>query len=569
MAQGAFAQHFVRLEGNLKQSVETGRNRLIVAGALFAIAFAAVGVRLIDVTLLKNGDEPRLARMSGEDPLKAGRADIRDRNGVLLATSLETASLYANPHLVDDPGQAAARLARTFPDLDRAALEARLASEKSFVWIKRHLTPQQMYEANRLGIPGVDFAREERRIYPLGSLAAHVIGYSDVDNRGLAGIERHSDEALRTRDTPLQLSLDVRVQHALEAEVADAMSRFKAIGAAGIVLDVNSGEILGMVSLPDFDPNRPATIGDEVRFNRATLGVYEMGSTFKIFTTAMALDAGRVTMNGGYDATEPIRISRFVIRDYHAKRRWLSVPEIFEYSSNIGAAKMALDVGVAGHRAFLGKLGLLDTPSIEVSEVGAPLVPARWREINTMTIAFGHGLAVSPIQTVAAAAAMINGGILYPPTLIKRDRKPEGKRVISERTSEEMRKLFRLVVEKGTGKAANAEGYLVGGKTGTAEKTLGKRYSKKALMSSFVGAFPMNKPRYIVYVMVDEPQGTKETHGYATGGWTAAPAVSRIVKRIAPMLGVPPIDEGAKDIQDRLMVNFETSPGGVRRVAAR
>jgi len=569
MAHGAFAQHFVKMEGNRKQAVETGRNRMIVAGALFAIAFAVVGVRLVDVTLLKDGEEPRAARLTADRPLKTARADIRDRNGVLLATSLETASLYANPHLVDDPAQAARRLAGAFPDRDRADLEAKLTSEKSFVYIKRHLTPQQVYEANRLGIPGVDFAPEERRVYPMGPLAAHVLGYSDIDNRGLAGIERHLDQSLRTRDTALQLSIDARVQHALQVEIGDAIARHRAVGGAGIVMDANTGEVLGMVSLPDFDPNRPATIGDEVRFNRATLGVYEMGSTFKIFTTAMALDAGRVGMTGGYDASEPIRISRFVIRDYHAKRRWLSVPEIFMYSSNIGAAKMAMDVGPAGHRAFLAKLGFLEAPPIEVAEVGAPLVPARWRDINTMTIAFGHGIAVSPIQMVAAAAAMVNGGILYPPTLLKPDRRPEGKRVISERTSAEMRKLFRLVVDKGTGKAAGADGYLVGGKTGTAEKTMGKRYNRKALMSSFVGAFPMNKPRYVVYVMLDEPQGSKETYGYATGGWTAAPAISRIVKRIAPMLGVPPVDEQAPDIQQALMVNYDSTAGGVRRVAAR
>lgn len=568
MGRVAFAPNAARLDGDRKQLIETGRTRLMIAGALFAVAFLAVALRLVDVALFSDSYEPRSARISADERMRTGRADIVDRNGALLATSLETASLYANPRLVINPEQAAQRLAQTLPDIDAATTLAKLTSERSFVWIKRHLTPQQVHEVIKLGIPGLEFNREERRIYPLGSLAAHVLGFTDIDNKGLAGIERQHDEAMRTGGGPSRLSIDVRVQHVLETELADAIARHRAIGGAGIVLDADTGEIVGMVSLPDFDPNRPNTIVEDVRFNRATLGVYEMGSTFKIFTTAMALDSGRVDLNGGYDATEPIRISRFVIRDYHAKRRWLSVPEIFMYSSNIASAKMAIDVGVANQRAFLAKLGMLEASPVELPEVGAPLVPQRWREINAMTIAFGHGLAISPLQLVSGTAAVVNGGILHAPTILKRDGPVEGVRVVSERTSERMRRLMRLVVEKGTGKAANAEGYLVGGKTGTAEKTLGRRYSKKALMSSFIGAFPMNKPRYVVYVMLDEPQGTKETHGYATGGWVAAPAVRKIVTRIAPMLGVAPVDEQAREVQERLMVNLNTVQSGVRRVAA-
>jgi cell division protein FtsI (penicillin-binding protein 3) len=334
-------------------------------------------------------------------------------------------------------------------------------------------------------------------------------------------------------------------------------------------MDVNTGEIAAMSSLPGFDPNRPGAIAEELRFNRTTLGVYEMGSTFKIFTTAMALDAGTVTLGGGYDATDPIRVARFVIRDYLAKKRWLSVPEIFMYSSNIGTVKMAMDVGIAAHRNFLSNLGMMKPVRIELSETGSPLSPNRWRKINTMTISFGHGLAVSPLHLVAGVSAIVNGGIYRSPTLIKRDTNTPvpGKRVISAETSLKMRRLMRLVVDKGTGRKAAAPGFLVGGKTGTAEKVSDRGYRKKALISSFVAAFPMNKPRYVVLAMLDEAKGTKETHGYATGGWVAAPVVAAVVRRIAPVLGVRPVkvDDASRKT---LVIEVSKKSGRERRVAA-
>jgi len=469
-----------------------------------------------------------------------------------------------------NPGEAAARLAGVLPGLDRTETRARLTGERGFVWVRRHLTPRQQYEVNRLGIPGLDFQTEERRVYPAGPLGAHLLGHTDIDNQGLMGVERQFDDELRRRQEPLRLSLDLRVQHALRAELRKAMAEFAAVGAAGIVMDVRNGEVLGLVSLPDFDPNRSETVDDEARFNRATLGVYEMGSTFKIFTAAMALDSGKVTLSGGYDATEPIRVARFVIRDYHAKRRWLSVPEIFMYSSNIGAVKMALDVGPAAQRRFLRGIGLLEEAPVEIGEIGAPLVPQRWRDINAMTIAFGHGMAVSPMQLAAGVAAMVNGGIYYPPTLLKlpRDGSLVGRRVISERTSERIRRLLRLVVEHGTGRNAEAPGFLVGGKTGTAEKVVGRRYRAKALMSSFVGVFPMNAPRYVVFAMLDEPVGTKETLGFATGGWVAAPAVGNVISRIGPMLGVRPVDEDAPEIRRQMAIDIVTTKSGKRRLAS-
>jgi cell division protein FtsI (penicillin-binding protein 3) len=559
----------IRIEGDRKTAIETGRNRLMVAGALFTAAFTVIGIRVVDVSVFSDNSEPRYTRSIAKDEKHTGRADIVDRNGILMATSLNTASLFANPRLVLDPEQAAIRLATALPGINVKAIEKKLRSDRGFVWLKRHLTPRQQYAVNHLGIPALNFQREARRMYPLGSLASHALGFTDIDNKGLSGIERYFDKELRTRQDNMALSIDVRVQHVLEHELGAAMKKFSAIGAAGLVMDVNTGEVIAMSSLPGFDPNQPGAIAQDLRFNRTTLGVYEMGSTFKIFTTAMALDAGTVSLRGGYDATNPIRIARFTIRDFHAKKRWLSVPEIFMYSSNIGTVKMALDVGISGHRDFLTRIGMMKPVGIELSETGAPLAPNRWREINSMTISFGHGLAVSPLHLVAGVSAIVNGGIYRTPTLIRRNpaETPAGKRVVTAETSAKMRRLMRLVVKNGTGRKAAAPGYIVGGKTGTAEKASGRGYKKKALISSFVAAFPMHKPRYVILAMLDEAKGTKETFGYATGGWVAAPVVGAVVRRIAPVLGLRPIKE-TDAVHDALSIEISGKSAREPRVAS-
>jgi cell division protein FtsI (penicillin-binding protein 3) len=524
------------------EAMETGRTRLLVVASVLLLAFSSIGARLVDLTMLQDAEEPRIARSSAGKRAVIERADIVDRNGTVVATSLATASLFANPRRVLNPAEAARQIASVLPDADVKALTASLSADRGFTWLRRNLTPRQQWAVHKLGIPGIDFQREERRVYPHGALMAHVLGYAKLDNRGLAGLERFFDARLREQDEPLQVSLDSRVQHIVREALTETMSRHQAIGAAGVVLDIRTGELISMVSLPDFDPNN-IDGADPNHFNRASLGVYELGSTFKIFTTAMALDSDVVSMFGGYDATQPIKVSRFTIRDYHAKRRWLSVPEIFMYSSNIGAAKMAMDVGTKAQQRYLRQLGLLNASPIELAEVGAPKSPSVWRPVNTMTIAYGHGIAVSPLQLTSAVAAVLNDGIYQQPTLLKQaagDVPDNGRRVISKRTSRQMRKLLRLVVEQGTGSKAAAKGYLVGGKTGTAEKQAGGRYKRKALISSFVAAFPMDAPRYVVLALFDEPRGIKETHGYATGGWVAAPAVRRIIERMAPLLGMRP-----------------------------
>jgi cell division protein FtsI (penicillin-binding protein 3) len=526
-----------------RHPVEIGHNRLIVVGALFALVFSTIAGRLLEITLLSPA-EPHAGSVRKALPI--ARGDITDRNGVLLASSLGTISVYADPRKVLDPASAAAALARVLPDVNEDTIRARLASARSFVYIKRNLTPRQEYDVNRLGLPGVFFQREDRRIYPQGAAVSHVLGFSDVDNHGLAGVEKFLDERLRASET-LQLSIDLRVQSIVRQELGAAMAKFRSVGAAGVVLDARTGELLALVSLPDFDPNEPGAAPDDARFNRVTLGVYEMGSTFKIFNTAMALETGSTTLAGGYDASRPIQISRFTITDYHAQKRWLSVPEIFMYSSNIGSVRMALDAGTPAQRGFLDRLGMLKPLKIELPEVGRPHVPMPWRQINTMTIAFGHGISVSPLHLVVGTAAVVNGGILVQPTVLRREvgEPVPAERVLSLKTSESMRKLFRLVVEQGTGREAAVPGYMVGGKTGTAEKAGKGGYRVKALISSFIAAFPINDPRFVVLVMLDEPQGTKDTHGFATAGWTAAPTAGRIIGRVGPLLGMMPADEAA------------------------
>jgi cell division protein FtsI (penicillin-binding protein 3) len=550
----------VQLEGRAKQAIESGHARLMVAGALFTIAYLVIAFRLVTVMLLSDGAEPRLAALPAQ-PIQVERGEILDRNGVVLATNLMTRSLYANPRQIIDADDAVARLAGLFPEISADTLRTKLASGRSFEWIKRNLTPRQQSAVIRLGLPGLYFQNEERRVYPQGRLTAHVIGFTDIDNRGLAGIEQSFDDVLREGHRRLMLSLDLRIQNILHEEVARAMADFSAIGGAGVVLDIATGEILAMVSLPDFDPNSPGTAPDDARFNRNTLGVYEMGSTFKVFNTAMALDAGVATLDDGFDASKPIQIAGHMIRDYHPKSRWLTVPEIFQYSSNIGSARMADLAGTALQREYMDRFGMLKPVKLELPELGQPIYPTNWKRINTMTVAFGHGIAVTPLHLLNGVAAAVNGGVYRPMTLMKRASADAaaGRRIISEATSESMRRLLRLVVESGTGKSANVAGYLVGGKTGTAEKQKGRYYSANARLASFVAAFPMNAPRYALLIMIDEPKPNARSHGYATGGWVAAPAVGRVVQRMTPLLGLEPVAESVATSQNDLLMTISAT----------
>ncbi|AWU94153.1 peptidoglycan D,D-transpeptidase FtsI family protein [Azospirillum ramasamyi] len=551
-------QPYAKPQTSLAVALEQSRYRLLVTAAVVTTVFTAISVKLAMATLFGGGGEPRQHVALAVDNTTTNRADIIDRHGNLLATSLVTQSLFADPKLISHPEEAARKLVSVLPELDYKDLVTKLSGDRRFVWLKRNLTPREQAAVHRLGIPGVAFEREERRFYPAGPLTSHVVGFTGIDNNGLAGMEQGFNKRL-TEDpgTPLQLSLDLRLQHVLKKELVATVQEFSAIGATGIVFDVRSGEVLAMVSLPDFDPQDPTGRDPDTLFNRATLGVYEMGSTFKIFNSALAFDTGRIRPSDVFDAKNPIKVGRFTINDYHGKNRALTVAEVFQHSSNLGSVRMVQQVGVAAQKSFMTKMGFTKPTGLELPENGWPLVPNPWREVNSFTISFGHGLSVSPMHTVAASAAVVNGGYFHKPTLLKRSSDAEipTEQVLSPHTSDLMRRMLRFVVTEGTAKSAAVKGYVVGGKTGTADKQKGRHYQKNSRMSSFLGAFPMNDPRYVVYVLVDEPKATAKTFGYATGGWVAAPAAGRIIRQIGPLLNVPVVDEDSPEILNATYLN--------------
>ena len=535
------------------QAVESGRNRMALLAACFLAAFVILGFRVLELTVagapaqLADGAPAHAApKAAVAETGPVHRAAITDRNGDVLATDVMVPSLYVDARKVIEPVATAYKLRSVLPELDRDELISRFTNGRAFQWLKRQIGPRQQAAVHALGLPGIGFKREPKRVYPKGGSASHVLGYVDTDNLGIAGVERGLDDMIRTASSaesgPVMLSLDMRVQHAVEQELAQAIETFSAKAAAGIVLDVHTGEIRSLVSLPDYDPNQPMDAGDAARFNMATRGVYEMGSTFKVFTAAVALDSGAATLDSRYDAREPLRVAGYTINDYHAEERWLTVPEVVMHSSNIGTAKMVLDVGVEQHRAYLDRLGLLSRPELELPEVAKPLLPGQWYEVEAMTISFGHGLAVSPLQMAAAGAAIANGGFRVSPTLLAlRDREPQRERVLKPSTANAVVDLMRRVVNEGTGGQADVPGYEVAGKTGTAEKPGRGGYRRDRLLTSFLSVFPASAPEYLVLVVLDEPKATKQTYGFATAGWNAAPTTGAIIRRVAPILGVRPV----------------------------
>jgi cell division protein FtsI (penicillin-binding protein 3) len=490
-------------------------------------------------------ERPMRIAPSDEERADLPRAKIFDRNGALLAFSAPVHSLYAHPSEVPDPQGTAAALAKAFPDLNEDQIAKRLTgSEGDFVYVARHMTPAQYFKALQLGLPGVRAKREYRRVYPQGPLTTHVVGQTRSDQTALSGIEAFYDaDLVGDPESPMHLSLDVRVQSIVREEVQAQIDAYAALGGVGVVMDVHTGEFLGSVSLPDFDPNLSGKRNPEAEQNRVTNGVYELGSVFKPVIASIALDANVAKLDTKVDATHPIYVHGYTIKDFHARNRWLSMEEVLVHSSNIGAARLATEIGVDRLVHYLGRFGLLSRPSLDLHEVSTPFVPKRWQELDAMTTAFGYTLAVSPAQFVATFGALVNGGTLYSPTFVRLNN-PEtaqGTQVLRQETSAKVRAMLRQVVVNGTGGNADTHLYPVGGKTGTAlKRTEDGTNSRDKRISSFVGTFPINNPQYVVFVMIDEPQERKVTGRYATGGKAAAPAVSRIVDRIAPMLGVKP-----------------------------
>ncbi|MBI2717527.1 MAG: penicillin-binding protein 2 [Rhizobiales bacterium] len=547
-----------------------GQNRIRLIAVGFCAAFLAIAIQLGNLTLIKPRSDQAATPIARND--RPPRPDIVDRNGVLLATDLAVASLYADPRKIIDIDEAVELLTATVPDLNAKLLRSRLSQPgRAFVWLKRQVSPEERDAVYNLGIPGVGFVNERRRVYPQGRLTAHTVGYVDLDTRGIAGLEKFLDDqgALYTAslsesgaDTaaPAQMSIDIRVQGALHDEIARAMEQFKAIAGGGVVLDIRTGEVVALTSLPDFNPNQEDKNFSSDQTNRLMSGVYELGSVIKAVTFAMVLDYGVSDFNSLWDARLPLVIGSARITDYHAQRRMLTLPEVFTYSSNIGTARMALATGLERHLEFLRRVGLFDRLTTELPESARPLLPRRWSRLTEATAAFGHGFAVQPLQGAAIVAGLLNGGRLVPPTFLKRSRQEAetfAKTIVKPETSDKLRYLFRLNVQQGTATKADVVGYRVGGKTGTAEKVIDGSYSKTKNLSSFIGAFPMDDPQYLLLVMIDEPQATPETMGFTTAGWNAVPTAAKIIERIAPMLGVRPVltqddlDKLAKDAKAR------------------
>jgi cell division protein FtsI (penicillin-binding protein 3) len=530
-----------------------GQNRIRLVTMIFIAAYLTIGAQLAHIVATKPPEHRSQELVAQEE--RVPRPDIVDRNGVVVATDIAVSSLYADPRKILDLDETVEALTATVPDLDARQLRQKLQQPgRAFVWLKRQVSPEERNAVYNLGLPGVGYVNERRRVYPQGRLMAHAVGYVDVDTKGIAGIEKYLDDqgAIYTASlndpssaiaAPAQISLDVRVQHVLADEVGAAIRKFHAIAGGGIVMDVQSGEILAMVSLPDFDPNaEDKKIGGKQQ-NKMTSGVYELGSVIKAVTFAMALDSGKVTLNSSYDARTPLVIGNQRIDDYRGQHRILTLPEIFTYSSNIGTARMALDIGIDKHLAFLRKVGLLDRMQTELPESAKPLLPKHWGRLVSATAAFGHGFAVQPLQGLTVVAGLLNDGKMLQPTFLKRtveEADVMAQQVVSPKTSATLRYLFRLNAEKGSAAKANVPGYMVGGKTGTAEKVVAGRYSSNNRLTSFIGAFPMSKPRYAMIFMLDEPQPLAETFGFATSGWNAVPAGGRVIERIAPILGVEP-----------------------------
>lgn len=531
------------------------RSRSRVLALCVVAAFIVLAGQLVRLAL--EGERSaglRLSMMRAAPATTLARPDIVDRQGRLLATDVQIPSLYADAAHVLDPDEATERLIGLFSNLDRRELRRDLADPaRRFVWIKRGLSPRTAQRVHDLGLPGLNFVDEVRRTYPAGRTAGHILGRVDVDNRGTAGIERYVDESGASEDAhgarlsahaPVRLSIDLGVMHAVEDELSAAMKRYAASGAAGLVMDARSGEIIASVSLPGVDPAIAEEGLDTARIDKNLAGTFELGSVMKLPTVALALEDGR-SIDSLVDTTAPLTAGRFTIEDLHPLGRPMTVAEVFIHSSNVGAGQLALAAGVEAQKAFLDKLGLWSALGTEAGAGPAPQVPGSLGRAEQITIAYGHGLALSPLQFTAAAAALLNGGTRVVPTLLRRDltersQSSEGARVVSEATSRALRDLMRRNVTEpsGTGRRADVPGYRVGGKTGTAEMAAGGSYKKKAVIASFLGAFPAEAPQYVTLVMLFEPKGQRETGGEITAGRNAAPTTARIIERIGPLLGV-------------------------------
>jgi cell division protein FtsI (penicillin-binding protein 3) len=554
----------IRHQGQRQASLVVAHQRLMMLMLLFAAVITLIGGRLLWLSVVGNGP-------NAENPLSLlpARGDLVDRNGAVLARTIDAWSIgvHANK-LLNRPEDLAPKLAVLMPERTEAQYLAILKSGVRFTYFRQRALPDLVAQVNALGEPAMAYAREPERLYPQTTLGAHLLGFTDFDGRGVSGMERALEGQLtdaQGRASPVALSIDSRVQGIMESELYAAMIDQQAKGATGLVLDVRTGEVIAMASLPVFNPNKPGEGDAEARRNNVTQSVYELGSTFKPITIANAMDAGVVTsMERRYDATAPLKVGEFTIKDDHPSHRWLNVPETLIHSSNIVTARIADELGETRTAALFRKLHFDAAPDIELKERGRPIWPTYWGRTTVMTIGYGHGMAVTPLHLATAYAALVNGGIFRPATLMKvaPGKAPQGTRVFSQATSDRMRQLLRMIVLDGTGKKADAAGLRVGGKTGTAEKPSEGGYARNSIVSTFAAAFPMDAPRYVVITMLDEPKGSAESAGQRTAGWVVAPVANRVISRIGPLLGVMP--DMQRDIDISALIPFVWKPKGER-----
>lgn len=538
---------------------EAIHSRLMITIFVFILCFFCLIYRLISVT------SHHYLKSIHTDETNNLRREIVDRNGEYLAVNIPSSSLYLNPNKAVDLNESLKKLSKIIPILDFKKIHKEVKDGKKFIWIHKDITPKLQNEILSLGLSGFNFEKENRRVYTFGNILSHIIGYVGRDFIGLAGLERSYDKFLSDHQSNkgknLQLSIDVRLQTILSEEIDKTIKDFTAKGGAGVIIDPNNGEILALVSKPDFDPHNPASASKEALFNAASHGAFEIGSVFKALTIAIGIDTNATTIHDAYDLTY-MKVGKFVLKDYHPMKGFYTVPEIFLHSSNIGVAQIMLEVGRDNLKQYLKKLGLLNQLQIEIPERSFPLYPSdeKWNDLSTVTMSYGYGLSISPLHFAQSILPMVNGGYKVPLTLIKSQssvKHTEDTRVFKESTCKAMKQLFRLVVKEGTGRNAEVKGYLVGGKTGTANKQINGKYAQKSHISSFIAIMPASAPKYVIYIMIDDPKGTKETHGFSTAGWTAAPAVRRVIEKMVTLYGLDPIDENDIQVQEIMNMDYK------------
>ncbi len=529
------------------ESVNICRSRIIKVIFLFALLYTIIIVRVFNVCLVDgiqlNKEYVTYYRPRSGTSYPVHRANITDRNGVVVATNLPTVNLYANPKKVSNAPEIARKLSEIFTDISYEDFLIKLTRKSSFVYLKRNISPQQQAKTNALGYPELEFQESEMRIYPQKELLAHILGNTDIDNNGIAGLEKTLNERLTSSTKNLSLTIDLGVQYAVRDELVKAKEKYKAERATAILMDINTSEVIALSSVPDYDLNRRDFKDKDIKFNFATLGVYEAGSVFKVFNTALGLDSGKIKITDSFDATKPLKMGRHRITDYRVPAKWLTVGETLVHSSNIASAQMALKVGKELQIKFFKNLGMFERiKNLEVFEKGKPLYRSEkyWQDHTVATTAYGYGISVTPMHIITAFSSILNGGIYTSPTLVNENNERDSKRIISKQTSLDMRKLLRNVVIEGSGKNANIPGYEVAGKTGTANKIVDGKYIKGKNVTSFVAAFPASNPKYSLMVIIDDPKPLKETYGFVTSGWNACPTGGKIISRVAPQLNVRP-----------------------------